>query len=136
MNKETQKYLNLAYTRELIPEPEGGWFVRVKELPGCFSQGDSPDEAIEGIHEAMALWIEAALETGQPIPIPKQDADFSGKFVVRLPKSLHRKAAEQAAVEGVSLNQWIGTVVAEALGQRRSIPVEIPNSKRKESAEI
>ncbi len=41
---------------------------------------------------------------------------FSGKFVVRVPKSLHRKLSELAEQEGVSLNQWINTVLAEAVG--------------------
>ncbi len=41
---------------------------------------------------------------------------FSGKFVVRVPKSLHRKLSELAEQDGVSLNQWINTALAEAVG--------------------
>lgn len=124
-NKNIQSYLQLPYTRELLPEPEGGWFVRIKELPGCMSQGETPQEAITQIEEALVLWLEAALEANLPIPEPKPDADFSGKFIVRLPKSLHRKAVEQAEMEGVSLNQWVLSVIAEAVGQERAIQVNL-----------
>jgi predicted RNase H-like HicB family nuclease len=124
-NKNIKSYLQLPYTRELLPEPEGGWFVRIKELPGCMSQGETPQEAITQIEEALVLWLEAALEANRPIPEPKPDADFSGKFIVRLPKSLHRKAVEQAEMEGVSLNQWVLSVVAEAVGQERAIQVNL-----------
>lgn len=116
MEKEIDYYLNLPYTRELIPEPEGGWFVRIKELPGCMSQGDTPEEAMAMIKDAMQGWLEVALEHGQTIPEPRMDEDYSGKFVVRVPKSMHRKLVEQADQDGVSLNQWIVAAIAESLG--------------------
>ncbi len=116
MEKTLEYYLGLAYTRELIPEPEGGWFVRIKELPGCMSQGETPEEAMIMIDDAMAGWVESALEHGAPVPEPRGDEDYSGKFVVRVPKSLHRKIADAAEMDGVSLNQWIVAALAEALG--------------------
>jgi antitoxin HicB len=116
MGKNLDYYLRLPYTRELIPEPEGGWFVRVKELPGCMSQGDSPDEALQMIQEALRAWLEVELENGTAIPEPRADEEFSGKFVVRVPKSLHRKLSDSAEQEGVSLNQFINTALAEAVG--------------------
>lgn len=116
MEKNIKYYMDLPYTRELIPEPEGGWFVRVKELPGCMSQGDTPEEAMAMIADAMALWLETALDHGMAIPEPRTDEDYSGKFVVRLPKSLHRKLVEQAEEDGVSLNQWIVAALAEMVG--------------------
>ena len=60
-----EHFLGLPYTIELVPEPEGGWFVSVRELPGCMSQGDTPDEALEMIRDAMRAWIEVALEDGE-----------------------------------------------------------------------
>ncbi len=79
--------------------------MRVVELPGCIIEGDTLEEAAEMIQDAMASWIEVALEDGRPIPLPKPSEAYSGKFVVRLPPSLHRDAAEAARREGVSLNQ-------------------------------
>jgi antitoxin HicB len=119
MNRKIEYYLALPYTRELIPEPEGGWFVRVKELPGCMSQGDTVDEAMLMIEEAMRGWLESELENGKTIPEPRPEEEYSGKFIVRVPKSLHRKLAEISGSEGVSLNQWINTTLAEAVGSAK-----------------
>ena len=116
MNQTIDYYLSLPYTREIIPEPEGGWFVRVKELPGCMSQGETVEEAMLMIDEAMRAWLEVELEKGKPIPEPRAEEEYSGKFVVRIPKSLHRKITEISGLEGVSLNQWINTTIAEAVG--------------------
>lgn len=117
MNKMVEYYLNLPYTIELIREPEGGWFVAVKELPGCMSQGDTPEEAIEMIQDAMRGWIEVSLEDGDPIPEPRLLEDYSGKFVVRLPRSLHRDLVEMASQEGVSLNQYVSVALGRSVGR-------------------
>ena len=117
MNKTVEYYLDLPYTIELIPEPEGGWFVSIKELPGCMSEGDTPEEAIEMIQDAMRGWIEISLEDGDPIPEPRELDDYSGKFVVRVPRSLHRDLVETAEEEGVSLNQYINVALGRAVGR-------------------
>jgi len=116
MEKNIEYYLNLPYTRELIPEPEGGWFIRVKELPGCMSQGDTPEEAMEMINEAMELWLQTALDHNMSIPEPRMDDDYSGKFVVRVPKSMHRKLVLKAEEDEISLNQWIVSALSESVG--------------------
>lgn len=120
MNKTVEYYLSLPYTIELVPEPQEGWFVSVKELPGCMSQGDTPEEAIEMIQDAMRGWIEVSLEDGDPIPEPRPLEDYSGKFVVRVPHSLHRELVEHAEREGVSLNQYINVALARAVGRHGS----------------
>jgi len=117
MDKTIDYYLSLPYTIELTPEPEGGWFVSVKELPGCMSQGDTPEEAIQMIRDAMSGWIEVALEDGDSIPEPRELDDYSGKFVVRVPRSLHRDLIETAEREGVSLNQYICMTLARSVGR-------------------
>lgn len=114
--KTVEYYMNLPYTIELIRDPEG-WFVRVKELEGCMSQGDTAEEAIEMIQEAMELWLEVSLEEGIPIPEPRPEEDYSGKFVVRVPRSLHRDLVEKADREGTSLNQTINVALARAVGR-------------------
>jgi antitoxin HicB len=116
MDKTIEYFMNLPYTRELTPVPEGGWFVRIKELPNCMSQGDTPEEALRMIGDAMRGWIEVELEDGEQIPEPRVEEEYSGKFNTRVPKSLHRKMVEAADREGVSLNQWINTALAEAVG--------------------
>lgn len=46
------------------------------------------------------------LESALPIPLPNKVSDYSGKFVIRLPKTLHQRLSIEAEQEGVSLNQW------------------------------
>ncbi len=82
MNRTLEYYLNLPYTIEMIPEPGGEWFVQVKELPGCMSEGDTPEEAVEMIRDAMRGWIEVSLEDGDPIPEPRRSDDLRGVPIV------------------------------------------------------
>ena len=125
MEKNLEYYMSLPYTIEMIYDPEDAWFVRVKELPGCMSQGDDPNDAIEMIHYAMRGWLEISLEDGDVIPEPAPDEDYSGKFVVRLPRSLHRQLVETAEREGVSLNQFVNVALARAV-ERTSPSVSYP----------
>jgi antitoxin HicB len=81
------------------------------------SEGDTAEEAVAMIQEAMELWLEVALEEGIPIPEPRPDDGYSGKFVVRVPRSLHRDLVKTAEQEGVSLNQYINVALARAVGQ-------------------
>jgi predicted RNase H-like HicB family nuclease len=102
-------YMKLPYTfitRHIVDESGDYYFVKVQELDGCMSDGTTVEEAYENIHEAMEGWIETALERGVPIPEPIDTEQYSGRFVIRLPKSLHAKLAVEAGKEGVSLNQY------------------------------
>lgn len=65
---------------------------------------------------ALSCILRQKLARGQHVPEPIENQGFSGKLVVRLPKSLHRKATHAAAREGVSLNQFIANSVAEQVG--------------------
>ena len=73
----------------------------------------------------MRGWIEVALEEGIPIPEPAPNEDYIGKFVVRLPRSLHRQLAETAEREGVSLNQFINVALAQSLGHASALAYPI-----------
>lgn len=71
MNNTLAYYLSLPYTLEIIPDLEdGGWVIKVKELPGCMTQADDWSEILPMVEEAKALWLEVALEHGDPIPEP------------------------------------------------------------------
>jgi predicted HicB family RNase H-like nuclease len=54
----------------------------------------------------MEGWLETKLANGFPVPEPIDEGQYSGKFVLRLPKSLHARLAMEAEKEGVSLNQY------------------------------
>ena len=73
---------------------------------------------VELIEDAKAGWLELALEDGDPIPEPTfPEQEYSGRFTVRLPRSLHRQLAEQAKKNGVSLNQFVNVTLAQAVAR-------------------
>lgn len=120
--KKVDDYLTLPYTILAVPDSGDGykgWFARVVELPGCMTQADTFSELGEMIQDAMRAWIETALEDGQDIPEPKPAETYSGKFIVRIPRSLHRLLAETAEKEGVSLNAFITATLGLAVGETR-----------------
>lgn len=115
--KMTEEYLKEPYSRVLIPDDESGTYTAVIfEFPGCIAQGDTPQEAYEHLEDAAKEWIEAALDLKQEIPSPSQSLSFGGKILLRLPKSLHRQLTLIAEREGVSLNQFIVSALAEKVG--------------------
>lgn len=117
--KSVEYYLDLPYTIEFIrdtsDEEQPVWFASVRELRGCMTEADDFDEAARFIRDAMHVWITDALASGDPIPEPQLNQEFSGKFSLRLPKSLHRELVFQAEREGVSLNQYITAVLSRAV---------------------
>lgn len=56
----------------LSAEDGGGFSATVPDLPGCISDGDTPEQAIVNIQDAISVWIEAAQELGRPIPKPSR----------------------------------------------------------------
>ncbi|GMA52564.1 DNA repair protein HhH-GPD [Alicyclobacillus contaminans] len=107
MEKDLEYYMDLPYSVVLHPDPTGEYVVEIPDLPGCLSQGETIEEALRMIEDAKRAWIEIALEEGRSIPEPSNTGEFSGKFNVRVPKSLHKVLVENARREGVSLNQYI-----------------------------
>jgi antitoxin HicB len=48
----------------------GGYLATVPDLPGCISDGETPEEALKNVQEAIASWLEAAREWKMDIPQP------------------------------------------------------------------
>ncbi|MCX7779648.1 MAG: type II toxin-antitoxin system HicB family antitoxin [Negativicutes bacterium] len=118
MKKELEYYLSLPYRFEIIPAEEGGFVGVVPELPGCITQGETLEDTVRMINDAMRAWIECALEEGITIPEPvNSEEDYSGKFVVRVPKSLHRDLVRKAKEENVSLNQLTAYLLSSGIGR-------------------
>jgi predicted RNase H-like HicB family nuclease len=57
----------------LPAEDGGGFLVTVPDLPGCMSDGETPEEAIANVQDAIAAWIEAARELERDIPSPSRE---------------------------------------------------------------
>ncbi len=59
----------------IVYHGEDGFFVaECPSLPGCISQGETREEAVENIKEAIALYIEGLIEEGRPVPEDRLDA--------------------------------------------------------------
>jgi len=98
-----------------------GWLAEVPDLPGCRSDGETPEKAAANVKDAITCWMETSLELGREIPESTHvSANYSGKFLIRIPKSLHRSLVESADKEGTSLNQYITYLLAE----RNALQVE------------
>ncbi len=69
-----EHYLNLRYPLTVYSEPEGGYVAMIKDLPGCITQGETPDEIMANIEEARQLWIETVYEHGDEMPLPSDDS--------------------------------------------------------------
>jgi antitoxin HicB len=60
---------------EPLPSEEGGGFLAtVPDLPGCMSDGNTPEAAITSVQDAIAAWVEAARDLGHEIPKPSRRA--------------------------------------------------------------
>lgn len=59
----------------LPPQDGGGYLATVPLLPGCMSDGETPEEALSNVQDAIAAWIEAAKAWGRPVPEPAPAQD-------------------------------------------------------------
>jgi antitoxin HicB len=63
--------MSRSYLAVFEREEDGGFSVYVPDLPGCVSQGDSHEKAVEHVREAIECYLEALVKLGQPIPEPR-----------------------------------------------------------------
>lgn len=115
VTKDLAYYLTLEYPYTVTPD-EDEWFVNYPDLSGCMTVVEAAADIPAMAQEIKELWLETALEEGFDIPEPVT-AEYSGKFVLRLPKSLHQSLAHRAEQEGTSLNSY----VVHLLGERASV---------------
>jgi len=77
--------------------------------------GESPEAAVADGYAAAQAWLNVAAECGDPIPQPGAGGE-SGRFVARVPKSLHTRPMARALQEGVSMNTYLVSVLAQSVG--------------------
>jgi predicted HicB family RNase H-like nuclease len=148
MAMEPAEMLNKPYVRQVAPQPDGLFKAEILEFPGCFAVGDTAAEALASLEEVAVDWIAATIAQGQDIPEPTESTAYSGKLVLRMSKTLHRKAAQFALRDGVSLNQFIVNCVAEHVGMlarpsmvyfqplRATTTLEVGTSERRQMLEF
>ena len=109
MVKNLDYYLSLPYSKIITKrdDEDGVHYIgKIEEIDGCMGDGKTEALAIESLNDSLEAILESMLEHGDSIPEPVAEESYSGKFVVRLPKSLHRRLTFESQKEGVSLNQY------------------------------
>ena len=117
-------YMQLPYSillHQIEDEYEKYYIAEVVELPGCKSHGSTVEEAVRNVEEAKRDWILDGLDRGEEIPLPVERQRFSGKTLLRMPRSLHRALALIADSENLSLNQLIVTILAKEVGSLHAL---------------
>lgn len=118
--------------------------VTVPDLPGCFSAGDTLDEALENVREAIDLHLEGMAEDGEPLPglrpLPEHQANpdyanglwalvdvevsrYEGKaekINITLPRNLIRRIDEAAKARGFSRSGFLAEAARRALGHGKA----------------
>jgi predicted RNase H-like HicB family nuclease len=70
--------LEYPFIVEPLSEEEGGGFAAiVPDLAGCMSDGETPEEALANVRDAIAVWIEAARDMNRPIPKPSRHLELA-----------------------------------------------------------
>ena len=119
------------YPSEVFWSDEDQGFIAIApDLPGCSAFGETQEEAIRELQDAITAWVAAAAAVGNPAPAPSTRPEFSGKFVVRVPKSLHAQLVRQAKFEECSLNQY----VVYLLASRHEAEVAATSAERRQKS--
>ena len=74
---------NYTYTVHIEPAEEGGFVVSVPALPGCFTQAETQEEAMQMAHEAIEGYLEALVKVGETIP--EEKGSFTSYLTVQAP---------------------------------------------------
>lgn len=99
-----------------IYDDEKVYVANIREYPDCIGQGDTVEEAYNEVMDNFSALVENSKENGEELKLINFEEKYSGKILLRLPKSLHRQLVLQAESEGVSLN----TCIVNSLAQKTS----------------
>lgn len=122
MDKQLDYYLNLNYPIEitaLSEEENGGYSACIPQLGrnAYVAYGDTIEEAITNLNDIKKELLKSQLlnRSHIPLPIVNNEEEYSGKFILRVPKELHHSLANKAQHNNVSLNQYTQYLLTYAL---------------------
>ncbi len=111
-NKDLNYYLNLPWSYKFEwSDIDNCYIASVAELKGCMSDGETMDEAVNMIKDALESYLTACIENGFEIPEPVHLSDFKGNITYRTTPEKHYKIAKKAK----SSNKTINRVIDEAI---------------------
>lgn len=116
-----ERYMAMPYRMEVSFEGDH-WAAEFPELPGLVA-GHETWEGLRGaVEDAKRAYFDVALQEGMVVPTPSTvDESYSGRFMLRLGRSLHGSASRRARAEGISLNAFITVAVAKEIGRAEAI---------------
>jgi predicted RNase H-like HicB family nuclease len=107
------------YTRKVFySEEDRGWIAVAPEIPGCSAFGKTDAAALRELESAIKGHLAVRRKRGFAIPLPLGTQRFEGKILLRLPKALQRTLKEDAAEQGISVNQYALYLIATARAQQ------------------
>lgn len=115
MSKRTEYPFEI---RPLSADEGGGFLIAYPDFSDCLADGETVEEALANGRCALRATIAALKSKDLPVPLPNSGGVASGKFVARVPKTVHARLATRAKSEGVSLNTLVLTFIAEGLGRK------------------
>lgn len=104
--------------RPLSADEGGGFLISYPDFSECLSDGETVEEALANGKDALKSTIATLRAKDLPIPAPNSGGIASGKFVARVPKTVHARLATRVKAEGVSLNVLVLSFIAEGLGRK------------------
>jgi predicted RNase H-like HicB family nuclease len=126
MKKKIEHYINLPYKTEIYFEKDdNSWVAYHPELgkASCYAIGSSKLEALTLLDDERKSFIGLLLSENKEIPLPKLEEEElpSGQFVVRIPRSLHKKIKDVSETEKISINQFVLYAISEKIGEIEGI---------------
>ncbi len=130
---EVEHYLKQPYTFIVEQHNDSGkiyYSLRVLELEGCITTGDTLDEVVRDFPDAIREWLQLNIRLGRAIPKPFKSRHYSGNVVLRMPPALHESLMCKASEQGVSLNQYLVASLSHTIGYEEGIDVCSPSTWR------
>jgi antitoxin HicB len=103
---------SLEYPFAVSPLSEdegGGYLIEFPDLPGCMSDGATPEEALRNGADAVECWIEAMREAGRPIPAPSKA--LVSKRMIATDNHTYRLLTEEARRQGLSVETMVNAAL-------------------------
>ncbi len=112
MKKDFNYYINLPWTFHFEwSDADKCYIASVLELPGCKTDGETIEEALNMIRDSLQEYIETFLELRKEIPEPVRLKEFKGKILFRTSPQKHYKLVKKAAAQGKSLNKFLDEII-------------------------
>jgi antitoxin HicB len=116
--KNLDYYVNLPYTYIIEWSDVDGCFLgSIAELEHNMTCGQTREEVLTNLKEALVSYVTTSLDNNMEIPEPLKIEDFKGSITYRTSKERHYRLAKQAKLYGKSINAFIDEAIGEKLKQ-------------------